>query len=105
MTTYTYIYSEVDRDKRAKRGVSIAIRKNLKKNIKSWEPVNEYKIRVDMRIKGYDCVILGIFIFTHVKLKQRRERQFLRDVNGLTRTTTTEKRMYLNGRFQCKNRI
>lgn len=89
---YIHIYSGVSRDKRAKRGVSIAIRKDLKRNIKSWESINENIIRVDIKMKGYDTTIIGVYAPT--ENANANEKEEFRDAL----TTVLEK---ISNRREC----
>ncbi|XP_022188702.2 craniofacial development protein 2-like [Nilaparvata lugens] len=53
-------WSGVDKDQRAKAGVGILIRKQLKRFIKSWKPVNERIIKVELEMYGREIIILGV---------------------------------------------
>lgn len=58
---YIHLYSGVDKSTRAKRGVSIAIHKKFRKNIKSWEEVDEQIITMDIYKNGETIVIIGTY--------------------------------------------
>lgn len=58
---YIHIYSGVNKECRAKKGISIAIRKNLRRYIKKWDCVNEYLMQVDLHIKGYDICVIAAY--------------------------------------------
>lgn len=58
---YIHLYSGVDKSARAKRGVSIAIHKRFRKDIKSWEEVDEQIITMDIYKNGETIVIIGAY--------------------------------------------
>lgn len=58
---YVHIFSGVAKDDRARRGVAIAVHKNLKKNIRSWEEVDEQIIKLEMIKNGRHIVIIGVY--------------------------------------------
>ncbi|XP_044762035.1 craniofacial development protein 2-like [Coccinella septempunctata] len=58
---YIHIYSGVPKDARAKRGVSIAVHKKLRKNIRSWEEVDEQIIKLEIFKNGRKIVIIGVY--------------------------------------------
>jgi len=45
---YLHFYSGVPKEKRAKRGVSILVKKRYKRYITTWEAVNENMIKLHM---------------------------------------------------------
>ena len=57
---YLHFYSGVPKLKRAKRGVSISVKKRYKGNITTWEAVNE-NIKLHMNIFGKKLCVLGIY--------------------------------------------
>ena len=61
MDIYIYIYSGVPKDKRAKGGVSISVKKEHKHKIKNWEAVDERLIQLGMDIHGYDVTVIGAY--------------------------------------------
>ncbi|CAH1975795.1 unnamed protein product [Acanthoscelides obtectus] len=58
---YICFWSGVEKSKRAKAGVAIAIKKVMEKFIMDWNPVDERIITVDMKIKGREIKIFGIY--------------------------------------------
>ncbi|KAK4883066.1 hypothetical protein RN001_006385 [Aquatica leii] len=58
---YIYFWSGVDKDKRAKSGVIIAISRRLENSISNWNPISERILTVDLRIKGRDLRVFGIY--------------------------------------------
>lgn len=58
---YIHIYSGVNKEFRAKKGISIAVLKKYKNNIKSWSCVSENLLTVDFKIKGIEMVVVGVY--------------------------------------------
>jgi hypothetical protein len=58
---YLHFYSGVPKEKRAKRGVSIGVKKRYKRYIMTWEALNENMIKVHMNLFGKNLCILGIY--------------------------------------------
>ena len=58
---YINIYNSVPNEQIAKSGVSIAIRRSLKKFITSWEYVNNRILQVNISMKGYQAVFVPIY--------------------------------------------
>lgn len=54
-------WSGVGKDQRAKAGIGILIKKQLKNYIKSWEPINERLIKIELEMYGRDIVIIGVY--------------------------------------------
>ena len=57
---YLHFYSGVPKEKRAKRGIYILIKKRYKRYITTWEAVNENMIKLNMNLFGKKLCILGI---------------------------------------------
>ena len=57
---YLRFYSGVPKEKRAKRGVSILVKKRYKRYIMTWEAVNE-NIKLHMNLFGKKLCTLGIY--------------------------------------------
>ena len=58
---YIQIYSGVNKDQRAKCGVSLLIKKKYKKCIKEWQYINERIVQVQIRLNGHDVNIVGVY--------------------------------------------
>lgn len=59
---YLHFYSGVEKDKRAKHGVSVAIHKRLKKYIKQIEPITDRIIKINFhKANGKDLVIIAVY--------------------------------------------
>ncbi|KAF2894991.1 hypothetical protein ILUMI_11183 [Ignelater luminosus] len=61
MHDYIHLYSDVDKASKAMAGISIFIKKQLARNIKDWNPINERLIKVDLKLRGYEVVVIGIY--------------------------------------------
>lgn len=102
---YIHIYSGVSRDSRAKRGVSIAIRKNLRDNIKKWEEIDEQMITLELRKNGHNIVIIGIYAPSD-DADQQIKNEFYNKLADTIMNTKKHKELYilgdLNGRTGTK---
>jgi hypothetical protein len=58
---------EVQKKKRAKRGVSILVKKKYKRYITTWEAINENIIKLHMSLLGKRLCILGIYVISDDK--------------------------------------
>ncbi|KAL3280906.1 hypothetical protein HHI36_004133 [Cryptolaemus montrouzieri] len=58
---YIHIYSGINKEVRAKKGVSQVIRKKFKRCIKEWEYINESLVQVELKMMGNDIVIIGVY--------------------------------------------
>ena len=59
---YLHFYSGVDKERRARAGVSILINKNLEKYVKNWNAVNERIITIDMKgLENITYTVIGVY--------------------------------------------
>ena len=58
---YVHFYSGVSKEKKAKQGVSILVKKRYKRYITAWEAINENMIKLHMNLFGKKLCILGIY--------------------------------------------
>jgi len=58
---YLHFYSGVLKEKWAKRGESILVKKRYKRYITTWEALNENMIKAHMNLFGKNLCILGIY--------------------------------------------
>lgn len=58
---YMHFYSGVEKSMRARRGVSIAVHKKFRKNVKSWEEIDEQIISMEIVKNGETIVIIGAY--------------------------------------------
>ena len=58
---YIYIYSGVPKEERASSGVILAIKKQFKKQIKSWEQINSRILQLEIEIKGHNLIIIAVY--------------------------------------------
>jgi hypothetical protein len=73
---YDHFYSGVTKDKRAQQGISIFIRKNLRRYITSWEAINERLIKMNICLHGYKTTIIGVYGINEDALTQNKEEFF-----------------------------
>ncbi|XP_030766580.1 craniofacial development protein 2-like [Sitophilus oryzae] len=104
---YIHIFSSVvNKETRAKRGVSLAIHKRLKTNIKSWDEIDEQIIKVEIHKNHRQMIIIGVYApsddadpltkdmffnkLTHIisDIKHDKELFLLGDFNSRTGTET-----------------
>ncbi|XP_060528331.1 craniofacial development protein 2-like [Cylas formicarius] len=58
---HLHMWSGINKENRAKAGVSVLINKKWKKTITSWEPINEHIITVHLKMCGRSIVLLGVY--------------------------------------------
>ena len=58
---YLHFYNGVPKQKRAKRGVSILVKKRYKRHITTWDAINENMKKLYMNLFGKKLCILGIY--------------------------------------------
>lgn len=58
---YIHFYSGVPKDQRAKRGISIFIRKKFKQSITDWMTINERILKVNLNHFGYRFTVIGTY--------------------------------------------
>lgn len=68
-----HCWSGVRKEERAKAGVGVLIKNKWRKSIKSWEPINERIIKVEMDLLGRHVVILGVYGPTADRSERERE--------------------------------
>ncbi|XP_044757727.1 craniofacial development protein 2-like [Coccinella septempunctata] len=61
MGYYDHFYSGVPKDRRAQQGISILIRRNLRKYIQSWEAISERIIKMNLTIYGHRTTIIEVY--------------------------------------------
>jgi len=64
---YLHFYSGVPKEKRAKREVSILVKKRYNRYITTWEAINENMIKLHMNLLGKKLCILGIYAINNDK--------------------------------------
>lgn len=95
---YIHIYSGVNKECRAKKGVSIAIHKKYKQCIKKWDCINEYLVKVDLKLKGYETTIVGIYA-PNDDAKIAEKNEFYDDLTNLLDQIGQRRELYLIGDF------
>ena len=95
---FLHFYSGVPKDARAKSGVSIVIRKSLKKCIKSWEQVNDRIIHMNLEIKGHEIVVVGVYAPNEDAISTVKE-EFYKDVTKVLDQISNRKQVLMLGDF------
>lgn len=71
---YDHFYSGIPKDKRAQQGVSILVRKNLRRYITSWEAVNQRIIKLNLCLCGNKITIIGVYAVSEdAPVKEKEE--------------------------------
>jgi exonuclease III len=65
--SYLHFYSGFPKEKRAKRGVSMLVKKRYKRYIMTWEAINENMIKLHMNLFGKKLCVLGIYAISDDK--------------------------------------
>ena len=66
-TRTLHFYSGIPKEKRAKRGVSILVKKRYERYITTWEALNENVIQIHMNLFGRKLCILEIYTISDDK--------------------------------------
>ena len=93
---YVHFYSGVPKEKRAKRGVSILVKKRYKRYITTWEAINE-----NMNLFGKKLCILGIYAISedeNILLKE----DFLRKLNKVKTEIGNSREILIAGDFNSR---
>ena len=61
MKEYIHLHTGVDKNERAQARVSIMIKEKWKNYIKSWEPINERILKITIKLREHNILILGIY--------------------------------------------
>ena len=106
---YIHLYSGVNKEEHAKRGVSMLILKKYKKYISNWQAINERILKVNLNLKGSRITIIGTYgpnddarveekteyyeLLEEIisQIGQTREVIILGDLNARTGTRTNDK--------------
>lgn len=95
---YLHFYSGVDKDKRARAGVSIMINKKWQKYIRNSEAINERLIKIEVDILAHRIVIIGVYAPTDDASVAEKE-EFLEKLTLLLNTVGNNKEVILMGDF------
>ena len=82
LENFIHLYSGVNKEHRARAGVSILVNKKLRNFVRSWEQINERIIRLNMAWKGYELTIIGIYAPTDDSLVEVKD-EFYETLTGL----------------------
>jgi len=93
---YLHFYSGVPKERRAKRGVSILVKKRYKRYITTWKAINENMIKLHMNLFGKKLCILGIYAISDDKNAAVKE-----DIFGKLNEVIAEIG-YSWGNFNCR---
>jgi hypothetical protein len=99
---YDHFYSGVTKDKRAQQGISIFIRKNLRRYITLWEAINERLIKMNICLHGYKITIIGVYGINEDALTQNKE-EFFEQLNEEISKIGTSREIIIMG--DMNNRV
>jgi hypothetical protein len=100
---YIHFYSGVSKEKRAKRGVSILVKKRYKRYITTWETINENMIQLHMNLFGKKLCILGIYAISEDESTLVKE-DFLGKLNEVIDETGNSREILMAGDFNNRTR-
>lgn len=93
---YTFIYSGVPKEERGRSGVAIAIKMKYKRNIKSWEQINDRILVVEMGIKNHPLVIIAAY-GPNEDAKPEKKDEFFNTMTSLLNSISNRKEIILMG--------
>ena len=99
---YIQIYSGVNKDQRAKCGVSLLIKKKYKKCIKERKYIDERIVQVQMQLNGHDVNILGIYA-PNEDADENQKENFYSKLCSITENINSRKVVNINWRSKCQN--
>ena len=98
---FLHFYSGVSKEKRAKRGISILIKKKYKRNITIWEAIDENIIKLNINLFERNVVILGIYNISDDENRIKTEEIFTK-INGILLEIGTSREMIMAGDFNAR---
>lgn len=97
---FLHFYSGVPKEKRAKRGISILIKKKYKRNITSWEAIDENIIKLNINLFGRNMVILGIYNISNDENRIKKDEMFTK-INGILSEIGISREIIIAGDFNA----
>ena len=98
---YLHFYSGVPKEKRAKREVSILVKKRYNRYITTWEAINENMIEIHMKLLGKKLRILGIYAIRDDENILRKE-DFLGKLNEVIAEIGNSREILIAGDFNSR---
>jgi endonuclease/exonuclease/phosphatase (EEP) superfamily protein YafD len=98
---YFHFYSAVPKEKRAKRGISVLVKKRYKRYITTWEAINENMIVLHMNMFGKKLCILGIYAISDDENVLRKE-DFLGKLNEVIDEIGNSRGILIAGDFNSR---
>lgn len=98
---YDHFYSGVPKDQRAQQGISIVIRRTLRKYITSWEAINQRFIKMNLTIKGYRVTILGVYGVNNDAIVNIKD-DFFEQLNDEITKIGTSREIIILGDLNCR---
>lgn len=98
---YLHIYSGVKKSERAKRGISIMIKRKHIVNLHHWETTNERIITANMQIKGHRITIIGAY-GPNTDASQSDKEEFYEQLNDILIKLGNQREIILLGDMNAR---
>lgn len=95
---YIHFYSGVDKDKRARAGISIALNKKFQKDVRNWSAINERLITMDLEVFGHKLILIGVYAPTDDATADIKD-SFFEKLTSILDTVGNRKDVVLMGDF------
>lgn len=99
--SYIHLYSGVQKHQRAKRGVSVLIKKKLQKYITSWEPIDENLIKVNISLYGHKTTVIGVYAISEDEPVHTKE-NFFNKLNDIIEGIGNTREIIIAGDFNSR---
>ncbi|XP_030767310.1 craniofacial development protein 2-like [Sitophilus oryzae] len=100
MGQYDPFYS-VSKDRRAQQGVSVLIKRNLRKHVHSWEAISERTIKINMTVRENRITIFGVYGINDDSLVNVKEK-FFEDLNNEITKVGKTREIIILGDLNCR---
>lgn len=73
---YVHIFTGVPKERRAARGVSLLIRKDLKHKISNWEAIDENILKMNIKLNGHNITVIAAYAPSDDERKDTKQEFF-----------------------------
>ncbi|XP_030767213.1 craniofacial development protein 2-like [Sitophilus oryzae] len=101
MGQYDHFYSGVSKDRRAQLGVSVLIKRNLRKHVHSWEAISERIIKINMTVRENRITIFGVYCIDDDSLVNVKDK-FFEDLNNEITKVGKIREIIILGDLNCR---
>lgn len=98
---YVHFWSGVDKNERARAGISVLIKKQLKNYILNYSYISERILTVTLKIYGYETVIIGVYAPIDSETKQTKD-QFYEQMSDIIMTVKKHQDIILAGDLNAR---